>query len=382
MVFPVARSVLGATFLSVIGASTPFLLATQAVLIRADLQFSAQGLGIAVSTAFASAALFTFCCGPVFRQLSFRAGIGISGAIVAAGSFGTVYWVNSFESLLVSMVVLGSANACCQVTANSVIATAVPAHRRGLGFGIKQGSVPAAIMISGLAVPTLTILFGWRSTFAVQGAVGIALITVAVLMPRVPRSVARGEVSHRLVAVAPLALCALATLLGSAAANFLGAYLASWAHVVDLSVESAGVLIAIGSTCSVFGRIFLGLIADRKRSGHLLIVASQMIMGALCLALIGLLPQPGVVATFGALAFLVGWSWPGLMLFAVAKLVKEAPVTAILVIQASAFAGGALGPFVFGALVGWVGYKTAWVAAAGAFTVAGLLILLAIRRFK
>src|SRR5699024_12874603 len=108
----------------------PFLLATQAVLIRADLQFSAQGLGIAVSTAFASAALFTFCCGPVFRQLSFRAGIGISGAIVAAGSFGTVYWVNSFESLLVSMVVLGSANACCQVTANSVIATAVPAHRR------------------------------------------------------------------------------------------------------------------------------------------------------------------------------------------------------------------------------------------------------------
>src|SRR5699024_12222096 len=90
MEFPVARSVLGATFLSVIGASTPFLLATQAVLIRADLQFSAQGLGIAVSTAFASAALFTFCCGPVFRQLSFRAGIGISGAIVAAGSFGTV----------------------------------------------------------------------------------------------------------------------------------------------------------------------------------------------------------------------------------------------------------------------------------------------------
>ena len=61
-----------------------------------------------------------------------------------------------------AMAVLGLANAACQGTANAAVATALPRHRRGLGFGIKQSAVPVAIMFGGLAVPTTTVLFGWR----------------------------------------------------------------------------------------------------------------------------------------------------------------------------------------------------------------------------
>ena len=44
--------------------------------------------------------------------------------------------------------------------------------------GAQQTGDPAAIMLGGLAVPTTTELFGWRSTFLVPGGVG-ALVAVS-----------------------------------------------------------------------------------------------------------------------------------------------------------------------------------------------------------
>ena len=34
--------------------------------------------------------------------------------------------------------------------------------RQGLAFGIKQSAIPAAVLISGLALPVLAIPLGWR----------------------------------------------------------------------------------------------------------------------------------------------------------------------------------------------------------------------------
>jgi MFS family permease len=106
-------------------------------------------------------------------------------------------------------------------------------------------------------------------------------------------------------------------------------------------------------------------------------------MGVGALAFAGLAwEQPAAVLLFGFLAFAIGWSWPGLLLYAVTRIGRDAPARASGVIQAGAFVGGALGPVGFGALAAEAGFPLAWRVGAGLFVGAGALVLLARRGFR
>ena len=371
----------GASALTTLGALPPFLVGAQAVLMQRDLGFGPSVLGVVVSTFFAVAALGTILGGGLLERWTRRQAQLLAGALVALGGFGLALGVRHWEVLIAAMAVLGLANAACQGTSNQAVATALPPHRRGIGFGIKQSAVPAAVMFGGLAVPTMTALFGWRSTFLVTGSLGIVVIALALAHHpdagpedvRVSASAAPGDHAPR----GPLLLCGLAITFASAAANFLGAYLASWAHDVGLSVGQAGLLMAAGSGSSIMIRVFAGHRADRRFGGNLIIVASQMAAGALCLLMIGLLAVPWAVVVFGFLSFGLGWSWPGLFLYAAARLGRDAPTKASSVVQAGAFVGGAIGPVGFGLLVSAVSFQGAWFVAAGSFVTACALVLLA-----
>ncbi|USQ79748.1 MFS transporter [Ornithinimicrobium faecis] len=372
---------LGASALTTLGAIPPFLVGAQAVLMQRDLGFGPSVLGVVVSTFFAVAALGTIFGGGLLERWSRRQTQLLAGVLVAVGGFGLALGVRHWEVLIAAMAVLGLANAACQGTSNQAVATALPPHRRGIGFGIKQSAVPAAIMFGGLAVPTMTALFGWRSTFLVTGSLGLVVIALALLHqeedgqqgPRANTRPAPSDHAPR----GPLLLCGLAITFASAAANFLGAYLASWAHDVGLTVGQAGLLMAAGSGSSIAIRVFAGHRADRRFGGNLIIVASQMAAGALCLLMIGLLAVPWAVVVFGFLSFGLGWSWPGLFLYAAARLGRDAPTKASSVVQAGAFVGGAIGPVSFGLLVSAVSFQGAWFVAAGSFVVACALVLLA-----
>lgn len=382
------RTMLAASGLTILGAIAPFLLGSQAVLISRDLGFGAAALGAVVSVFFGTAALVTILGGRALLALGSRGRLVLSGSLVAAGGLGLALLVRSWSTLVVAMVVLGAANAACQATSNAAVATALPHHRRGLGFGIKQSAVPAAIMLGGLAVPTTTVLLGWRSTFVVTGCLGLLVVVVA-LVHR-----AHGERTDRgrgLTAYpsdpdrAPwgaLVLCGVAITFASAAANYLGAYLATWAHEVGLSVSQAGALMAVGSGSSVLLRILLGHRADGRYGGNLAPIAAQMTGGAVCLALIGAVPHTWSVVLFGVLSFAVGWSWPGLFLYAVTRVGRDAPTQAASVIQTGAFLGGALGPLLLGLVVQEAGFPIAWWTAAGCFLVSAVVTVIARAGFR
>ena len=128
-------------------------------------------------------------------------------------------------------------------------------------------------------------------------------------------------------------------------------------------------------------RVFSGYRADLRHGRNLPIVALQMGVGALAIVLLSVASVWTLVpATF--LAFAIGWSWPGLLLFAVVRLGREAPGLASGVVQAGAFAGGAAGPAVFGLAVDVFGYPVAWRAAALAFLAAAALVGVARRMFR
>src|SRR5699024_5129617 len=130
-----ATTMLGASALTTLGAIPPFLVGAQAVLMQRDLEFGPSVLGIVVSTFFGVAALATVLGGGLLERWSRRQGQLISGALVAIGGFGLALGVHHWEWLVLAMAVLGLANAACQGTSNQTVATALPAHRRGLGFG-------------------------------------------------------------------------------------------------------------------------------------------------------------------------------------------------------------------------------------------------------
>ena len=375
-----ARTMLAASALTTLGALPPFLLGAQAVLMQRELGFGAAGLGVAASTFFAVAAVVTIVTGGAFERLAPRTRLVLAGTGVAVGGLVLALLVHDWAGLVAAMALLGAGNAACQGTSNVTVATVLPQHRRGLGFGLKQSAVPAAIMFGGLAVPTTTALLGWRSPFLTTGLIGV-LVVVAALLRRdggqgAQRAPHRGQVHDR-APRGPLLLCGVAMCCASAAANFLGAYLASWAHAVGLSLGEAGLLMAAGSACSILVRVVSGYRADQRHGGNLSVIAAQMFTGAVCLLLLGLVPVGWAVVVGSVLAFAIGWSWPGLMLYAVARVGRDAPGQASSVVQAGAFTGGALGPVLFGLVVSEVGFAEGWLTAAASFALAGALTLVA-----
>lgn len=131
----------------------------------------------------------------------------------------------------------------------------------------------------------------------------------------------------------------------------------------------------------VAARIGSGWLADRRDGGHVAVIAGMLVVGALGLVLLALTgPVPlvaGVVLGFG-----LGWAWPGLMTFAVARLHPQAPAAATSITQTGVYAGGCLGPLALGATATVFGYPTMWLAAATAMLGSAALMLTAARLLR
>jgi predicted MFS family arabinose efflux permease len=103
------------------------------------------------------------------------------------------------------------------------------------------------------------------------------------------------------------------------------------------------------------------------------VVAATLAVGALGLALLALPGMtPLIIGT--VLGFGVGWSWPGVLNFAVVRLNPKAPAAATSITQAGVYLGGCLGPLVFGVLATH-SYPLAWLVAAGAMVGAAVMIM-------
>ena len=321
---PVTWTLLGASAMTTLGTLPVFLLSSQSVYIREDLGFDEVQFGAAVSVFFAAAAAAALLGGGLTDRMGRRTSTVTAGLIAAVGGFGLAWATYSWAVLMVLMVVLGVANAACQVTSNLTLARAVPPHRRGLGFGVKQSAIPLAIMIGGLAVPTVGAVVGWRWTFAITGLGGLAVAISGWRLPelRERRDDLSAEVDRP--PLPALLTTMVAITLASAAANSLGAFIASWGFQVGLTPSEAGVLMATGSGLNIIVRVVAGHRADRRHGRNLPVVAAQMLVGAVALAVLSI-PSPLAVVPAGLVAFALGWSWPGLLLYAVVRVGRDAP---------------------------------------------------------
>lgn len=273
-----------------------------------------------------------------------------------------------------ALAVAGVANSLAQIGSNQALAESVPPGRQGLAFGVKQAAVPAATLLAGFTLPLIGLTLGWRAAFAVAALLAVGYVALAprpAHRRRVP-SPGRGRPGD--APVRALAVVAVAGGLGAAAANSLGTFLVESSVSAGASTAAAGLLLGGGSAVGVAARVTLGWWADRRSSGHLVAVSVALGVGALGTALLATAWIPALVPG-AALAFGLGWSWPGLLTYAVVRTSPGAPAVATSITQTGNFAGGAAGPLLFGLLVETTSYRAAWSAASCALLAAALLML-------
>ncbi|WP_433346519.1 MFS transporter [Micromonospora sp. CA-111912] len=356
-----------------------FLVGGLAVQMGADLGFSPAGLGLVVSVYFGVSALTSVPSGALVERLG-PAVVARAGILLSAGSMLAVAALARSYPVLVVLLALGAAaNALGQLASNAALVRHVPPHRQGLSFGVKQAAVPLSTLLAGLAVPTVAVTAGWRWAF-VAGTV--AALSALPLVPAREARPGRPTGDRRAGgATGALILVGVAATLAAAAANALGTFLVDSAAGRGLSPSLAGLTLTFGSVVCAAARIGFGALADRRDGGHVAVIAGMLVVGALGLVLLALSgPVPlvaGVVLGFG-----LGWAWPGLMTFAVARLHPQAPAAATSITQTGVYAGGCLGPLALGATATAFGYPSMWLAAATAMLGSAALMLTAARLLR
>jgi MFS family permease len=363
-----------AVAVATVGVLPAFLTGGLAVQVRSELDFGSAALGLAVAVFFVTASVASVVMGRLVEKIGAHRAMRVSASGSAVALLGVALFAGSWVGLVACLVLGGLANAVAQPATHLSLAREVPAGRQGLSFGIKQAAIPAATLLAGLAVPIIAVTLGWRWAFAGGAALALAIsFTVPAETLGGVRRLEEARAGD--VPAAPLVLLALGIGLGSAAATPLGAFVVESSVASGLRVETAGLMLALGSAVSIVVRIAFGRLADGMGGGRLRVVAAMLGVGVVGFMLLatgsGGLILPGTLLAFGA-----GWGWPGLFNFAVVKTNPNAPAAATGITQTGASGGAALGPLVFGVVVEAASYEAAWLLC-GAIALVALVAILA-----
>jgi MFS family permease len=349
-----------------------FLVGALAVGMRAELGFGPAQLGLAVAWFFITTALGAASLGKYVDRFGVRRGLTI-GAIGSATSLLVIGLAPSYTLVLVGMTVGGLANALSQPAVNALLAERIPPQRLGFAFGIKQASSPAAMLLGGLAVPTLSLTVGWRGAFVV----GAGLALVGSLIARTLGDGGGRPLQRRprlrdsQADLGSLVIFAAGGMLGAAAGTSLGAFLVDAAVADGMTEAHAGLVFAATSIGGLISRPVFGAYLDRHptRSRYSTIVL-LLFVGAPGYLLLATGSTPLYVG--GAiLAFVAGWGWTGLFHYTVVSQNPTTPAASTGVIQTGLSLGAGAGPLALGLVAEHGSYAWAWVGAAALASLAG-----------
>jgi len=354
-----------------------FLASALAVQIRGDLRFGTAAFGgIVAAYFFVSSAgavimgAFTQKIGPA-RGMSLACSMSAMAMLLAGLS-------RSWIELASALALAGLANAIAQPASNMLLSVSIPTHRLGLAFGIKQSCVPGAALISGLTVPTVALVLGWRGT-----AILAAVITAGYAgwlwcnsAGRTPtQRHGRGTLRESEAPISSLLFLTVGGFLGAAAGTSIGAFLPIAAVESGFSPSTAGWLYAAMAAGAIGSRIVLGWSVDRaphvSRFG---VIAALLGIGALgCLLLVT--DNRALFVLGGSLGFVAGWGWTGVYHYTIVTWYRKAAAAATGYVQTGLSLGAGAGPLSFGMVAERYGYAMAWLCTAGVTSMAAITMI-------
>lgn len=357
-----------------VGVFPVFMVGGLGVQLQRDLGFGAALLGVAAAGFFGVAAVTSRGMGWLVERVGARNGMRLAALGSSICLFGLAVAGNA-GWLMALLWIAGLPNSLGQPASNLLITQGVPSNRRGMGFGIKQSSIPIATLLAGVAVPAIALTVGWRWVFVFGGVLGVVAALSVPWLPEAERSTSRGADEQRQDAgLRALLLLAIAGGLGSAAGNALGAFVTTTAVQVGFTPSVAGLILSLGSVVGITVRLLVGILADRANPDLVRVITVMLVVGAFGYGLMAI-SITNVFLLGVAIAFGAGWAWPGLLNFAVAKIAPDRVASATSFTQTGIYIGGSSGPVLFGLLAEHAGLSGAWLAAGIAAILAGVLLL-------
>ena len=344
--------------------------------IAASLAIDTAAVGFHQSIAYIGAAALTLVSGSLVLR---HGGIRINQASVALSAAGLgLVLAGAAPAIALGAILAGMGYGLATPGASHVLARVTPPEHRGLVFSIKQSGVPLGGLAAGVMLPPVAAHYGWT------WAIALACVVVASAAPviqrlRAPLDADRDPSRRVGIAGAPgdsirlvLATPALRPL-ALVAFSFGAAQLTLFAFLVTYLVEraaldlvTAGLLFSVMQGAAFFARVGWGWVNDRWIPARpLLALLGTGIIAATAAAATfsSAWPVAGLAVVCAALGLTtVGWN--GVYLAEVARVMPIEKVgSATGGVLMFTFAGVAVGPSSFGAIVAMSGsYTPAFIA--------------------
>lgn len=373
------RSIVGVVWMMTVAHLPLFMVLALSPLLLPDVHVGEAGLGLAVSGYFLMSAVASAPAGHLTQRLGPLRAFTLAGVSAVVPMFIIAGLAITPTVFLTFFVASGLSVALAQPAGTAALSRGVTFERRGFAFGIKHAAVPAASMLSGLAVPILGSTVGWRWALASVGAVAVLPVVMVSRRTRhsqhlpAPNSPAERAPDRFL-----LSCSAVGALLAAGPSAAALTYLVLSSVDRGLAPQVAGFFLAVGSLGGIVVRVALGWYADRSTVG-LGSVGAAIMIGAAGFMLLAVSEWPLAILVGTVLALAAGWGWSGLFVYSLVRRYpgREASVSGI--VQIGLFLGGVLGPALFGLGVHYWSYPSTWTAAAGS-ALAGAVMLVLVGR--
>ncbi|MEJ8649978.1 MFS transporter [Streptomyces sp. MS1.AVA.3] len=370
-----------------------FALQTDDFVITGVLPALARGLTVSEAAAGQLVTVFSVVCAvaaPIAAvgtaRLPRRRLLTAALALFCLANF-AVPLVSSYATLMALRVAAALAAAVALPTVLAVTAQLAPPERRGRSLATVMAGLTGAVVIGVPAGTWTGAALGWRATFVLGGALGLAaLVFLRATLPQVPPAPA-ASLAARLRPLSRPAV--LATLLAAAVAVLgnllLQTYLAPFLYGLSgVAPTTLGLLLALTGVAGIAGARVGGTLVDRWGAGAAFATAAVVFAAATAgLALCGALRPAALALVVPLLVIWAAAAWaapPAVQTRVLALAGPEHGPQALALTSSAVYVGASLGGALGGRLLASYGPGALPVAAACCAPAALLLFALAGRR--
>ncbi|MGO4329171.1 MFS transporter [Cupriavidus sp. 2TAF22] len=161
------------TWLALINFLDKIVLGMVAVPMMADLKLSPAEFGLVASSFFWLFALSTVLVGFLSNRVATRwllLAMGVAWAVLQV----PVVLAGSAMTILVCRMLLGAAEGPAFPISVHALYKWFPDHKRNLPVAVVNQGATVGLLVAGLAIPLVSLQWGWRANFIVLGAIGAA----------------------------------------------------------------------------------------------------------------------------------------------------------------------------------------------------------------
>ena len=373
------RPVIGTAVSAAVAAAMPgFLAGALSVQIRGEFGVPEGRYGWAMGGYFLAATAGSILLGRLAQRVGPRRQLQVALIVAAGVDLAVAAFADRFVLLVAFLAVAGFCNAGAQTAVNLALARAgLP--KLGLAIAIKQSGMPAASMLSGIAVPAIALTLGWRWAFVFVAAISIAAaLAVRSVVEATPVTVVAHD--RPISPTRTLVVAAVAGAFLSFGAGALNAWVVESGVDSGLGEGTAGLMLSTGAGLGIAIRVVWGIRLDRRGDRPFRTAGLMALVGAAGMAVLGARIAPVHVAAT-VVAFAAGWIWPVFTNFGIVRANEGHAAAATGITQTGVYVGVFAAPLVTGALIEAYGFPVMWAVAAAATAIGAAVAIRIADRF-